>query len=178
MTNRWTWLVSERYSVDWVALLVLRAGWRLFCEDWKERNTCKSRCLRWQHNKTKSMLTFPFLLNFFASSIKRCGTIHKLSDCAISTLVKWQHWAAIFTWAEMSFLSVGWTKRGGKKDGAVIVATLWIDILLKPCSSTTSLKKLRSSRIVLRFSCGNKRHSNEIALLWSCEGSAVKEIND
>lgn len=33
MTNRWTWLLSERYSVDWLALLVLRAGCRLFC--WK-----------------------------------------------------------------------------------------------------------------------------------------------
>lgn len=32
MTNRWTWFASERYSVDCVALLVFRAGWRLFCE--------------------------------------------------------------------------------------------------------------------------------------------------
>lgn len=120
-------------------------------------------------------LTFPVLLIFFASSIKRCGTNQRLSDCAISTLVKWQQWAAIRTWAEMSFLSVGCTKRGGKNDGAVIVATLWIDILLKLWRSTTSLKKLRSSRIVLRFSCGNRRHSIEMALAWSWAGRAELE---
>lgn len=118
------------------------------------------------------MLTFPVLLIFFASSIKRCGTIHKLSDCAISTLVRWQHWAAIRTWADMSFLSVGCTNRGGKNDGAVMVATLWIDILLKLCKSTTSLKKFSNSRMVLRFSWGNKRHNIEIARTWSGAGRA------
>lgn len=123
------------------------------------------------------MLTFPFLLIFFASSIKRCGTFHKFSFCAISTFVRWQHWAAIRTWAGMSFLSVGCIKRGGKNDGAVIVATLCIDILLKLCKSTTSLKKLRSSRIVLRFSCGNSKHSIEIALTWSDGGKAVERYN-
>lgn len=179
MTNRWTWLVSVRYSVDWVALLVFRAGWRLFCT--KEREMMEKNNDKCMRNYTKksllscqktTILTFPVLLIFFASSIKRWGTIQRFSDCAMSTLVKWQHWAAIRTWAVMSFLSVGWTNRGGKNDGAVMVATLWIDILLKLCRSTTSLKKLRSSRIVLRFSCGNKRHRVEIARVWSWAGSA------
>lgn len=71
----------------------------------------------------RASLTFPVLLNFFASSISRCGIIQRLSVCEMSTLVSWQHWAAMRTWAEMSFLSVGWTNRGGKNDGAVMVAT-------------------------------------------------------
>lgn len=122
-------------------------------------------------------LTFPVLLIFFASSIKRCGTFHSVSDCAISTLARWQHWAAIRTWADMSFLSVGCTNRGGKNDGAVIVATLCIDILLKLCKSTTSLKKFNNSRMVLRFSWGNRRHSIEIARTWSGAGRAVNGEN-
>lgn len=168
MTNRWTWLLSERYSVDWLALLVLRAGCRLFC--WKRQIKMHEK-LTARHDDSAS-LTCPFLLIFFASSIRRCGIIQRLSVCEMSTLLSWQHCAAIRTWAEMSFLSVGWTKRGGKNDGAVIVATLWIDILLKLCRSTTSLKKLRSSRSVLRFSWGKRRHNIEIARAWSWAGRA------
>lgn len=202
MTNRWT-LLSERYSVDCVALLVFLAGCRLFCEceKWWEINwdSCKINEIQWRRHwlgvcwmfsitndplshhtelQSEKFLTFPDLLIFFASSIKRWGTIQRLSDCAISTLVKWQHCAAILTCAEMSFLSVGWTKRGGKNEGAVIVATLWIDILLKLWRSTTSLKKLRSSRMVLRFSWGKRRHNMETALDWSWAGSAKREESE
>lgn len=119
------------------------------------------------------ILTFPHL-TFLAWSSNLWGTVNNLSPCEMSTLAKWQHSAAILTWAVMSFLSLaaGWTNLGGKNDGAVIVETFGNDILLKFCRSTTSLKKLISSRRVLRFSWGSRSTKTERARCWSLDGRA------
>lgn len=58
-------------------------------------------------------------------------------------------------------------------DGAMIVATLCLDILLAACRSITLFRKDRSALKVSLFSCGNNKHSTESALYWSGWGIAT-----
>lgn len=49
------------------------------------------------------------------------------------------------------------TYRGGKNDGAIIVATLCFDILLNASISIIIFKKFNNDLRVFRFSCGKRR---------------------
>lgn len=60
--------------------------------------------------------------------------------------------------------------RGENRDGAMIVATLCFDILLYCWLSMTHFKNCKNARNVFRFSCGNSKHSTDIALYWSGGG--------
>lgn len=53
-------------------------------------------------------VTCPFLLIILLWSMSRVGTRHSSSAIEMRTLVRWQHCAAIRTWAPMLFLSGGW----------------------------------------------------------------------
>lgn len=76
MTNRWTWFLSERYSVDWLALLVLRAGWRLFC-GWEKWDEMRVFIL------VEIVLRFPFCWSF---SLHQSNAAEPSKGCQ---LVRW-----------------------------------------------------------------------------------------
>lgn len=63
---------------------------------------------------------------------------------------------------------------GENSDGAIIVATLCLDILLYCWLSITLRKNSRNARNVFRFSCGNSKHSIDITFNWSGTGMSVK----
>lgn len=52
--------------------------------------------------------TCPFLLIILLWSMSRVGTRQSSSAIVMRTLVRWQHCAAMRTWAPMLFLSGGW----------------------------------------------------------------------
>lgn len=84
-----------------------------------------------------STICFDFVVDRRDSSMRLSGTWNRPSPIVISRVVKQQHCAAIFTWSLILFLSTGCTKRGGKKEGAAIVATLCKFILFHELWSTT-----------------------------------------
>lgn len=96
------------------------------------------------------------LRNWFTSSV---GTHHNLSILLSRTSVTWQHMAAMLTWAVRSVWSWGWMYRGGKSEGATIIATLCIDILFDAWFSITSFKKFSNASKVHRCSTGNNNTS-------------------
>lgn len=92
------------------------------------------------------------LRNWFISSI---GTYHNFSTLLSRASVTRQHIAAMLTWAVRSVWSRGWTYRGGKSDGATIIATLCIDILFDVWFSMTNFRKFNNASKVHRCSTGS-----------------------
>lgn len=61
-------------------------------------------------------------------------------------------------------------------DGAMIVATLCLDILLTACRSMTLFRKESNALNVFRFSCGNSKQRTDNARYWSGCGIAAHRI--